>query len=76
MMTGNPDLCSEIQNHKEAKAPLEMVGFPTECPVDKVCGTKLKLFRKLVLFNSIPIDRVVDVLMVLRNSMQLNLRNI
>lgn len=48
MMTGNPDLCSEIENHKEAKAPLEMVGFPTECPIAKVCRNKTveESFRK------------------------------
>lgn len=36
-MTGTPDLCSELELHKEAKTPLELVGFPTECPIDKVC---------------------------------------
>lgn len=44
MMTGNPDLCSEIENHKEAKAPLEMVGFPTECPIEKVRRIKSQIF--------------------------------
>lgn len=36
IMTGNPDLCSEIDSHQDAKAHLEMVGFPTECPIPKV----------------------------------------
>ncbi|KAG4073883.1 hypothetical protein HA402_014088 [Bradysia odoriphaga] len=44
IMTGTPDLCSEIEIHKEAKIPLEMVGFPTACPIEKgrkcVDGTK------------------------------------
>lgn len=40
VMSGTPDLCSEIEQHKEAKAPLEMVGFPTACPIKKVCRTK------------------------------------
>lgn len=36
IMTGAPDLCSEIENHKDAKVPLEMFGLPTECPIPKV----------------------------------------
>lgn len=40
IMTGNPDLCSELDNHKDAKAHLEMLGFPTECPIPKVWENK------------------------------------
>lgn len=34
MYTGSPDLCAELDHKsKEAKERLEMIGFPTECPV-------------------------------------------
>lgn len=54
MMTGNPDLCSEIENHKEAKIPLEMAGFPTECPISQVRRIESKFFHNLILCNSFP----------------------
>lgn len=35
---GNVELCSELdKNNKEAMSQLEMVGFPTQCPVEQVC---------------------------------------
>lgn len=49
MMTGNPDLCEEIENHQEAKAPLEMIGFPTECPIAQVGRIIFQLFLNLIL---------------------------
>lgn len=54
MMTGNPDLCSELQNYKEAKAPLEMVGLPTECPIEKVCRIEI-----ISQFRPVAVSRVV-----------------
>lgn len=37
-MSGSPDLCEELDNkNQEAKAKLEMIGFPTDCPITEVC---------------------------------------
>lgn len=34
MLTGNPNVCDELDKKSEdAKARLQMFGFPTECPV-------------------------------------------
>lgn len=36
IMSGDTDICSEGPKNKEAIAKLEMMGFPTECPVPEV----------------------------------------
>lgn len=37
IMTGEPDLCSELgKNNQEAIGKLELIGFPTHCPIPEV----------------------------------------
>lgn len=74
IMTGNPDMCSELEKHKEAKGPLEMMGFPTACPIPQV-GDEFKLLKLLNFNISFTECRDENALIVLKNLMLQNLKN-
>lgn len=80
VMNGEPDVCAELnKENREAVAKLELIGFPTHCPIPEVSACNGFLKSDPFTWSSricMHLCRVVNALMRIKKSMSPSIRNI